>query len=240
MPLEQLRSWMRIWGKASAEQKVSLTVMWNRTFRALSKTKNRWKLVRGPLSATVAVLIDLDIDAAHPHKWKLKNQCASTTAASLPAETNVNDTIASSMFTHQQWDCCSHIEFDHTLLFNCPKTLVPFGYKHDNDKYSGHFDFTTDSNAHTRIIYEITKILQDKIWAKASKAYNGLGLQQGQPHMGPANSAHSKLLKQGMVAEAVALEGLLLNKSWCGHRIAEAREESVAKNRKRHKDDRFL
>ena len=135
-----------------------------------------------------------------------------------------------STFTQQPWDPCSHTEFDHI-----PTNLHAPTEKHD--KYKGYFDFTIDSNAHTRIIHELTKILQNKIWAKASKSYNGEGLEQGQPHLGPASCAHSKLLQKGMVAEAVALEGLVLNKSWCGHRIAAAREESMPKNRKNHKDE---
>ena len=199
--------------------------MWNRTFRALSKSKYVWKLVRGPLSATVAVLIELGIDATHPHKWNLHHLLIhkATTAPFIwhPPST----------FTQQPWDPCSHADFDHIPA----NAHAPIESKHD--KFHGYFYFTIDSNAHTRIIHELTKTQQNKIWTKASKSYNGESLEQGQPHLGPASCAHTKLLQQGMVAEAIALEGLVFNKSWCGHIITAAREESIPKNMKNHKDE---
>ena len=83
-----------------------------------------------------------------------------------------------------------------------------------------------DVNAHTRVIHEISKILQSQTWKKAASAYNGQGLQHGTPHLGPASAAHDVLVRLGMTAEATVPEGLVTNRSWLRHRIAKAREES--------------
>lgn len=81
-------------------------------------------------------------------------------------------------------------------------------------------NFMDSDAAHHRVTHEISKTIEERIWQGAAKSYNSKGLEHGRPNLGPASQAFSKLLREGKRKEAFALEGVVLNRAWCNHRIA--------------------
>ena len=75
--------------------------------------------------------------------------------------------------------------------------------------------------------FEIAEILKAKLWANASKQYNGGGLEDGIPDLTPARQVHKQLTRAGEIGKAQALKCLVLNKAWCGHRISQSLVEGA-------------
>lgn len=66
-PISQLKTWISLYHPAVqryGEKTVYET--WNKPYAYLSRSKNKWSKVRGPMGATIAVLIDLGFKLPHP------------------------------------------------------------------------------------------------------------------------------------------------------------------------------
>ena len=69
-PLDQLRTWLELQGEEMGHRlgKVDVARAWAAA-SANMKKKSRWSMVRGPMTATMATLYDLNIIPVSPWKW---------------------------------------------------------------------------------------------------------------------------------------------------------------------------
>jgi len=81
---------------------------------------------------------------------------------------------------------------------------------------------TTRRASHTTKSFTNSRKALNRDWNHASKAANGKGLEDGLPHFGPASTTYDKLITQGKLAMAKALEIIINNRSWCGSRLFDA------------------
>ena len=84
-----------------------------------------------------------------------------------------------------------------------------------------------DKHSRHRVEHEVTELILKQIWNKASDQYNGKGLKAAPPDMEPAMSVHKALLRKGEFGQARSLKAAALNKTWCGHRIAESLKDNL-------------
>ena len=68
MPIDQLRTWMRIWQEADRAKRIRLTKNWHEACGEVAKG-SRWHRARGPLTATISTLIDIKWKPKAHHKW---------------------------------------------------------------------------------------------------------------------------------------------------------------------------
>jgi len=75
-PIAQLREWRRLWLEADSDQRKEINKVWMKNHIIL-KDKDRWREVVGPLSATMATLLDLGWFPVHPSRWMSqdRNNC---------------------------------------------------------------------------------------------------------------------------------------------------------------------
>ena len=66
IPMEQISAWVGMWTRASASTRRVLGRMWVKAYRIVAAAKNKWMMVRGPISATIASLIDLGFKPVSP------------------------------------------------------------------------------------------------------------------------------------------------------------------------------
>ena len=69
IPMEQISAWVGMWDRAAASTRNLIGRMWVKAYRIQAKAKNRWLMVRGPISATIASLIDLGFKPVSPTRW---------------------------------------------------------------------------------------------------------------------------------------------------------------------------
>ena len=69
--VEQVKAWIILWRSASEDQRQVLLKAWRKAARSLSamSQKQRWKNVTGPITATIAVLLEDGWRPALPHCW---------------------------------------------------------------------------------------------------------------------------------------------------------------------------
>ena len=69
--VQQIRDWLEQWWQAEEEEKVGITSAWRQTWDIMAKVNcnTRWKRVKGPLSATIAVLMEIGWKPAQPNLW---------------------------------------------------------------------------------------------------------------------------------------------------------------------------
>ena len=79
MPMGQVRSWMRLWKNAADDLRKDIKEVWKIGLRKMAEEKTRWMRVKGPLTATIATLMDAGWAPVLPHKWltRDKSQTAS-------------------------------------------------------------------------------------------------------------------------------------------------------------------
>ena len=54
--IKQISTWMRIYSTLDQEGKSRVTKAWHKIYARLANNQDRWKLVKGPMSAVIAVL----------------------------------------------------------------------------------------------------------------------------------------------------------------------------------------
>ena len=64
---------MQIWTRAKNETRKIVEKNWAKSYRIIAAAKNRWMLVRGPMTATIATLIDIGIKPVVPCRWITKD-----------------------------------------------------------------------------------------------------------------------------------------------------------------------
>jgi hypothetical protein len=81
-------------------------------------------------------------------------------------------------------------------------------------------DFTEQEGVtHHSVVHLIRIQLEHELWQHAAKAWNAQGLEHGTPSITPASIAYRKLIRQGRIKQATALEHVVCNKTWCGERL---------------------
>ena len=70
IPLDQLRTWLELQGGEMGHrlEKIDIARAWAAASANMRK-RSRWNMVRGPMTATMATLHDLNIIPASPWKW---------------------------------------------------------------------------------------------------------------------------------------------------------------------------
>ena len=66
---DQLRTWAKIWAKASGGDKQDFLQAWRKATRDLDNPNARWRKVTGPISGTISVLKDNAWHAPLPQHW---------------------------------------------------------------------------------------------------------------------------------------------------------------------------
>ena len=56
---QQVELWFRLYCSYPSDARGLLSMAWTQTVERLNVTKSRWQVVKGPLAATVAILLDL-------------------------------------------------------------------------------------------------------------------------------------------------------------------------------------
>jgi hypothetical protein len=161
VPMEQVTSWMNMWAKSTFEMKANISACWAKLYRKMASSSKRWLLVKGPMSAIIATVIEIGWKPIAPNEW---------------------------VTADGQFAC---------------------------------FDAVPGASQY-QVQFEFKRILERDLWTHAASAYNGGGLGSGTPHFGPASKAYRDLLKEGLYEEAKALEAIVTNKTWCGHRLLTA------------------
>ena len=70
MPREQIKTWFRLYRKASGSQRADIHEVWHKATKVLKHKSTRWCHVRGPMKAAIATLLDMGWVPVHPTKWK--------------------------------------------------------------------------------------------------------------------------------------------------------------------------
>ena len=83
LPLEQLKAWMGIWTRSNPAAKKRIAKSWSKLHRRVALAKSRWQMVRGPASATIAILLDLGWKPVRPNRWILPDGSQSATFDSI-------------------------------------------------------------------------------------------------------------------------------------------------------------
>ena len=63
---DRIKTWIAIWQKLSRFEKGEATVRWHKMYAHIQKLKNKWMAVRGPMSATITMLIEHGFRPTHP------------------------------------------------------------------------------------------------------------------------------------------------------------------------------
>ena len=58
--MRQVKSWTEIWNRSKDATKKRIRKAWVQTLVKLSDAKSRWQCVKGPITAAVATLMDID------------------------------------------------------------------------------------------------------------------------------------------------------------------------------------
>ena len=69
MPLEQVKLWMKLWARATRQQRRELRAAWVRALPRILLGGVHWKSVTGPMQATMAVLGQVGWRPIEPDKW---------------------------------------------------------------------------------------------------------------------------------------------------------------------------
>ena len=163
-PTAQLKTWIRLCSKQTRSIQNVIAELWTNAYRRLSESKNKWNMAKGPMTATIAMLLDLGLKPIHPQVYHHKAE--------------------------------------------------------DGEIYA--LKPCHDEHSINRVIHEITMISEKQIWKQASQQYMGGGLDKGPPYLQPVMKAYQTLNAQGKCGQAQSLKCVVLNKAWCGHRLAES------------------
>ena len=69
IPAEQVKAWTGIWTRASDDKKARIAKVWTAIHLKLKKAKQMLQCVRGPISASIATLIDASWEPVKPTAW---------------------------------------------------------------------------------------------------------------------------------------------------------------------------
>jgi len=103
-------------------------------------------------------------------------------------------------------------------------TPESIGFSESNNASSKQMACFTENKGHSagQVLHRLEGDLEAAVWANASKAYNGGGLECGLPNFEPASKAHAKFIKDGEYKKAKAMELIVNNKVWSKQRLLEA------------------
>ena len=79
MPLGQVRTWMRLWKNADETVKDDIKKVWKIGLRRMADEQARWMRVTGPMSATIATMMDVGWAPVLPNRWLTKDKSAVAT-----------------------------------------------------------------------------------------------------------------------------------------------------------------
>ena len=69
LQIDHVRQWLSIWKDADTSFRNELAEAWRIQLRVLQFSTHRWQMVKGPASATIAILLDLGWDPQVPTMW---------------------------------------------------------------------------------------------------------------------------------------------------------------------------
>ena len=69
MPLDQIKLWMRLWGRATSTQRRDIRTAWSRAIPRILLNGIHWDRVSGPMQATIAVIAQIGWHSAAPDRW---------------------------------------------------------------------------------------------------------------------------------------------------------------------------
>lgn len=72
MPIQQIMTWLRLW-KDNQHRKYTIIEHRTKTYCKLTTSPNKWLMVRGPMAATIATLIDVGVKPVNPISWLTAN-----------------------------------------------------------------------------------------------------------------------------------------------------------------------
>ena len=74
IPIQVLSSWIELW-VTHTDQRSRIRRIWPRLLWNLRDSNTRWMKVKGPIGATIAVLLDARWRSVHPDGWMLPEPC---------------------------------------------------------------------------------------------------------------------------------------------------------------------
>ena len=69
VPLDQIKLWMRLWGRANTTQRRDIRIAWSRALPRILLNGIHWERVSGPMQATIAVLSQIGWHPVQPNRW---------------------------------------------------------------------------------------------------------------------------------------------------------------------------
>ena len=69
IPTKQIKSWTEIWNRNDGAMRIRIKRAWMKAMIKLGNAKSRWQCVRGPITAAIATLMDIDWQPIDPIAW---------------------------------------------------------------------------------------------------------------------------------------------------------------------------
>ena len=164
IPVEQLKSWMSMWARASKTTRRVVERQWAKAYRIIAASKNRWMMVRGPISATIATVLDIGMKPVAPCRWMTQ------------------DGVSFSNFDHEPGISCFHV-LDHMQSILEKKQWKAAG-SHFNGEglQDGIPSLTPASRAYSDLVKKgkleeaaaLEAIIANKVWGKERLLHEGI------------------------------------------------------------------
>jgi hypothetical protein len=72
--VNQIASWIDLWTSRDRATQEETRGVWSKMLGKLATHPSKWSIVKGPISATIATLLDLQWGAVHPDAWLSKDK----------------------------------------------------------------------------------------------------------------------------------------------------------------------